>query len=127
MGKNKKNKSVKSEKIKEKKVAKETQENVTEAVEETSGNIDVSETVDKAENLEISETTETEESTKLSLRYNVLCKSTPFVAIAKTTKNEIDFIKNVKVEDIQQNYYYIFLTYSFQDIFYSIRSSNETY
>ena len=39
-----------------------------------------------------------EEAKKLSLKYNVLCKETSFIAVDKTTKNEVDFIKTIEFE-----------------------------
>ncbi|GAB1225855.1 hypothetical protein ENUP19_0264G0023 [Entamoeba nuttalli] len=38
-----------------------------------------------------------EEAKKLSMKYHVLCKETAFIAVDKTTKKEVDFIKNIKL------------------------------
>ena len=40
-----------------------------------------------------------EEAKKLSLKYNVLCKETAFIAIDKTTRNEVTEIKSVEFTD----------------------------
>ncbi|KAL7717560.1 VWFA domain-containing protein [Entamoeba marina] len=44
-----------------------------------------------------------ETAVKLSLRYNVLSRHTAFIAVDKTTKQEVSDIKVVKIEDVFQN------------------------
>ncbi|BFU20577.1 hypothetical protein conserved [Entamoeba histolytica] len=53
-----------------------------------------------------------EEAKKLSMKYHVLCKETAFIAVDKTTKKEVDFIKNIKLSEISHtsNVFYNSLT-----------------
>ncbi|EDR25073.1 hypothetical protein, conserved [Entamoeba dispar SAW760] len=41
-----------------------------------------------------------EEAKKLSMKYHILCKETAFIAIDKTTKKEVEFIKNIKLNEM---------------------------
>ncbi|GAB1224280.1 hypothetical protein ENUP19_0185G0006 [Entamoeba nuttalli] len=53
-----------------------------------------------------------EEAKKLSMKYHVLCKETAFIAVDKTTKKEVDFIKNIKLSETSHtsNVFYNSLT-----------------
>ncbi|EDR23063.1 hypothetical protein, conserved [Entamoeba dispar SAW760] len=45
-----------------------------------------------------------EEAKKLSMKYHILCKETAFIAIDKTTKKEVEFIKNIKLNENYSSY-----------------------